>query len=263
MSTTTQLFTNRKEAGLLLAARLQRFKNSPRTLVLALPRGGVEVGVMLSNQLHLPLEVFLARKLGFLNDPEFAMGAVTEMGYIWLNPEIFPHGHQKEFTYQPDLDEEILRQQQEITRQQALYRKGKTLKPLAGYTIILVDDGVATGSTFIASLHSLRACGITRLIAAIPVAAQETISHIRPLVDELEILEMPEAFFAVGNHYQTFPQVEDQQVLNCLSTAHKGSPDSMQKSRFEQKGQQRSIHDFQSILSPEFVTRLLFGRGRG
>ena len=220
MNTATQPLTDRKEAGLLLAARLQRFKNHPRTLVLALPRGGVEVGAILSIKLNLPLDVFLSRKLGFPNDPEYAMGAVTETGLTWLNPELISHDSRNRITYQDYLDHEILRQKEEIERQQAIYRKGKKLRPLDDATVILVDDGLATGSTFIAAIQSLRSFRIKRLIAAIPVAPRETINHIRTLVDDLEVLDMPEPFVAVGSYYQYFSQVEDQQVLNYLRTAN-------------------------------------------
>jgi len=220
MNTVTQPLTDRKEAGLLLAIRLQRFTNQPQTVVLALPRGGVEVGAILSIQLHLPLDIFLTRKLGFPNDPECAMGAVTETGFTWLYPELFSHNSQQGLTYQHYVDQETLRQQEEIERQKALYRIGKPLMPLDDYTVILVDDGVATGSTFIASLHSLRTLGIARLIAAIPVGPHETINHIRTLVDDLEVLDMPDPFVAVSRCYQYFSQVEDQQVLNYLRTAN-------------------------------------------
>jgi predicted phosphoribosyltransferase len=240
MSTVTQPLTDRKEAGLLLAARLQRFKNHPCTLVLALPRGGVEVGAILSIQLNLPLDVFLTQKLGFPNDPECGMGAVTETGLTWLNPELFSHDSRNGITYQHYLDHEILRQQEEIERQQALYRKGKKLRALDDYTVILVDDGVATGSTFIASLHSLRTFRIKRLIAAIPVAPPETINHIQPLVDDLEVLDMPEPFVAVGSSYQYFFQVEDQQVRNYLRTANERLTYPTQRFLTEQMGQQRS-----------------------
>lgn len=240
MSTATQPLTDRKEAGFLLATRLQRFKNHPSTVVLALPRGGVEVGAILSIQLNLPLDVFLTRKLGFPNDPECGMGAVTETGLTWLNPEIISHDSRESITYQHYLDHEILRQKEEIERQQALYRKGKKLGPLDDYTVILIDDGIATGSTFIASLHSLRTFRIKRLIAAIPVAPHETINHIRTLVDDLEVLEMPEPFVAVGNSYQYFSQVEDQQVLNYLRTANERLKYTNQGFQTDRMGQQRS-----------------------
>jgi predicted phosphoribosyltransferase len=168
------------------------------------------------------------------------MGAVTETGLTWLNPELFSHDSRNRITYQHYLDHEILRQQEEIERQQALYRKGKKLRPLDDYTVILVDDGIATGSTFIASLHSLRTFRIKRLIAAIPVAPHETISHIRTLVDDLEILDMPEPFVTVSSSYQYFSQVQDQQVLNYLRTANERLTYPPQGFLTEQMGLQRS-----------------------
>jgi predicted phosphoribosyltransferase len=240
MNTATQLLTDRKEAGLLLAARLQRFKNHPCSLVLAIPPGGVEVGAILSIQLNLPLDVFLSRKLGFPNDPKCGMGAVTETGLTWLNPEIFSHDSRDGITYQHYLDHEILRQKEEIERQQTLYRKGKKLRLLDDYTVILVDDGIATGSTFIAALESLRTFRIKRLIAAIPVAPRETINHIRTLVDDLEVLDMPEPFVAVDGSYQYFSQVEEQQALNYLRTANERLTYPRQGFLTEQMGEQRN-----------------------
>jgi predicted phosphoribosyltransferase len=240
MSTVTQPLTDRKEAGLLLANRLERFKNQPCTLVLALPRGGVEVGAILSIQLNMPLDVFLSRKLGFPNDPECAMGAVTETGLTWLNPELFSHDSWNRITYQHYLDHEILRQQEEIERQQAIYRKGKKLRRLGNFTVILVDDGIATGSTFIAAIQSLRRFRIKRLIAAIPVAPRETINQIRTLVDDLEVLDMPKPFVGVGSYYQYFSQVKDQQVLNYLRTANERLTYPTQGFLTTQMGEQRT-----------------------
>jgi putative phosphoribosyl transferase len=225
MSTRIPHLTDRKEAGLLLANRLQRFQDNPRTLVLALPRGGVEVGFMLSTQLRLPLEVFLTRKLGYPGNPEYAVGAITETGLTWFNFDA--SDMERIIGFKDFLDEEIARQQREIERQQVLYRQGKTLPPLDGYTILLTDDGIATGSTFMASIHSLRTFGINRLIGAIPLGPTETINRVQPLVDHLEVLYMPDPFVAVGAHYQHFPQVEDQQVLELLRTAQHQSSDPM------------------------------------
>ncbi len=222
MSTRIPHLTDRKEAGLLLATRLQRFQDNPRTLVLALPRGGVEVGFMLSTQLRLPLDVFLTRKLGYPGNPEYAVGAITETGLTWFNSAASEM--ERIIGFKDFLDEEIARQQCEIERQQVLYRQGEKLRPLDGYTIMLVDDGTATGSTFVASIHSLRTFGINRLIGAIPLGPAETINRIRTLVDHLDVLYMPEPFVAVGAHYQHFPQVEDQQVLQFLRTAQQQFP---------------------------------------
>jgi putative phosphoribosyl transferase len=224
--------TDRKEAGLLLAARLQQFKDHPRTLVLALPRGGIEVGYMISSELKLPLEVFLVRKLGYPGNPEFAMGAITETGFKWINPDAPEMERQGDPRVRQFLEEEIVHQQQEIHRQQMLYRQGNPLRPLDGYTVVLVDDGIATGSTFLAAIHSLRQLGIHRLIAGIPLGPVETIHQIEKLVDHLQVLRIPDPFVAVGLHYQHFPQVEDHQVLQLLATARRLFPDPIQPDFF-------------------------------
>jgi len=174
---------------------------------------------MMSTQLGLPLEVVLTRKLGYPGNPEYAMGAGTETGYTWFNPDVFEMEKYTEVGFKIFVEEEITRQLREIERQRGLYRQGAKLPPRETYTVILVDDGIATGSTFIVSVHSLRALGIRRLIGGIPVSPAETINHIRTLVDHLEILHMPVPFVAVGVHYQQFPQVEDQQVVQLLRTA--------------------------------------------
>jgi putative phosphoribosyl transferase len=179
----------------------------------------VEVGFIMSTQLNLPLEVFISRKLRYPGNPEYAMGAITETGLTWLNEDICDMTGKKEAGLQKVLDEEIARQQGEIERQKSLYRPKGTLRPLNGYTVILVDDGIATGSTFMASIYSLRTLGITRLIGAIPLGPVDTIKRIRLLVDHLEVLYIPDAFVAVGAHYARFPQVEDQQVIQLLRTA--------------------------------------------
>lgn len=233
MNTRIPHLTDRKEAGLFLAARLQRFQDHARTLVLALPRGGVEVGFMMSSQLRLPLDVFLTRKLGYPGNPEYAMGAITETGLTWFNTdafEAFEMDRQQEGGFRNFLDEEIARQQREIKRQQILYRQGGTLRPLDGYTVILVDDGIATGSTFIASIHSLRSLGTSRLIGAIPLGPAETVDRIRTLIDHIEVLHMPDPFVAVGTHYEYFPQVEDHQVIQLLRTAQKHFSDHTARS---------------------------------
>jgi predicted phosphoribosyltransferase len=193
---------------------------------------------MMSTQLRLPLEVFLTRKLGYPGHPEYAVGAVTETGLTWLNSDASEM--ERIIGFKNFLDEEIARQQREIERQQVLYRQGKKLRPLDGYTVMLVDDGIATGSTFMASIQSLATFGINRLIGAIPLGPAETINRIRPLVDHLEVLYMPDPFVAVGAHYQHFPQVEDQQVLqflklaqenHCRATHHIRSPDEKEPHR--------------------------------
>lgn len=212
------MLRDRDEAGRWLAERLGAYRRAPQTLVLALPRGGVVVAAAIGAALHLPLDVFLVRKLGAPGNPEYALGAVTETGTVHLNPEA------REVLARcaaPDwyLDRTIQAEQEEIGRRQVLYRGGKPLPDLSGRTILLVDDGIATGATFLASVKALRSLGVSRLVAAIPVGPPEPLCQVATLVDELVWLLAPEPFFAVGHHYENFAQVDDGQVLACLKAA--------------------------------------------
>jgi Predicted phosphoribosyltransferases len=209
---------DRTEAGRRLAERLGAYHRDPQALILALPRGGVVVGAAISAALHIPLDVFLVRKLGAPGNPEYALGAVTETGTVYLNPEArevlarhaAPDGY---------LDRAIQAEQAEIGRRQVLYRQGKPLASLNGRTVLLVDDGIATGATFLASVEALRQAEVGRLVAAIPVGPSDTLRTVAGKVDELVWLEAPEFFFAVGHHYERFAQVEDEEVLAWLKQA--------------------------------------------
>ncbi len=206
---------NRHEAGRLLAERLDSYRDDPKGIILALPRGGVPVGFTLSQALHLPLDVLITRKLGAPGNPEFALGALSETGTLFLNEEAL---RALSVTRQ-DLEPTIRIQREEIARRQTLYRKGRSLPSLADRTVLLVDDGVATGATFLASAQALRNLGVHRLVAALPLAPSETCERIRQQVDELVVLLTPEPFFAVGNHYEDFRQVEDEEVVRYLDQA--------------------------------------------
>jgi predicted phosphoribosyltransferase len=212
------LLRDREEAGRLLAERLGAYRDDPRGLILALPRGGVAVGYRVSLALRLPLDVFITRKLGAPGNPEFAIGAVTETGAVFLNPEAqevmaafsAPTGF---------LARSVDEQREEIARRQRLYRRGHPLPDLAERTVLLVDDGIATGATFLASVDGLRSRGVGRLVAAIPVGPVDTLQRVAEQVDELHVLATPDPFYAVGNHYADFTQVEDDQVLDYLDRA--------------------------------------------
>jgi len=212
------VFQNREEAGLLLAKRLGAYRNDPNALILALPRGGVAVGYSLSVALRLPLDVFITRKLGAPDNPEYAIGAVTETGAVFPNPEARGVLDAVSFS-SADLKKMIRAQQEQIARRQVLYRRGRPLPALTERTVLLVDDGIATGATFLASVESLRGLGVKRLVAAIPVGPRDTLSRVREEVDELVVLITPHPFFAVGNHYIDFAQVEDAEVIRYLDGA--------------------------------------------
>ncbi|MBX3324860.1 MAG: phosphoribosyltransferase [Nitrospira sp.] len=209
------MFRNREEAGRRLVDRLIQYREDPAALILALPRGGVAVGYQLSLGLHLPLDVFITRKLGAPDNSEFALGAVGETGTVHLNPSAMAA-----YGFSPKDIEDVVRvQQQEIARRQALYRQGRHLPTLTDRIVILVDDGIATGSTFFASAQSIRHFKPGRLIGAIPVGPPDTIQEARRQVDELVVLATPEPFWAVGNHYIDFAQVSDHDVVEYLNLA--------------------------------------------
>ena len=208
-------FQNREEAGRRLVEQLLHYRDRPATLILALPRGGVAVGYQLSLGLHLPLDVFIVRKLGAPDNPEYALGAVGETGTVYMNPEAKAAYRLS----QADIKKLVRTQEEEIVRRQALYRQDRRLPVLTGRTVILVDDGIATGSTFFASVQSIRDLKPHRLIGAIPVGPRETIQEARAQVDELVVLATPDPFWAVGNHYVDFAQVGDREVVEYLNLA--------------------------------------------
>lgn len=209
------ILKDREEAGRLLAERLGGYRDDPNALILALPRGGVAVGYTMSLALHLPLDVLIVRKLGAPGNPEYAVGAIAEGGALYLNEE----GMSSLDLRRGDLDRPIRVQEEEIARRRTLYRGGRPLPAMTGRTALLVDDGIATGSTFFASVEAVKRLQPGRLVAAIPVGPRETLARVKRQVDELVCLMTPSPFFAVGNHYEEFAQVEDAAVVRYLQGA--------------------------------------------
>lgn len=208
-------FNNREEAGRRLVDRLIQYRDDPTALIVALPRGGVAVGYQLALGLHLPLEIFITRKLGAPGSPEYALGAVGETGALYLNPDaITAYGLASK-----DIEALVQTQQYEIARRQYLYRRGRQLPTLTDRIVLLVDDGIATGSTFFASVQAIKHLTPRRLIGAIPVGPVETIHEARAQVDELVVLATPDPFWAVGDHYLDFAQVSDHDVVEYLNLA--------------------------------------------
>ncbi len=209
------MFRNREEAGRILADKLSPYRNDPTAVILALPRGGVAVAYQLSLALHLPLDVFVTRKIGAPGNPEYAIGAVAETGSRSLNQEavnLFGLS-------QHELDQIIHVQEKEIARRKDLYRQGRSLPQLTGHTVLLVDDGVATGATFIASALAIRSLQPRRLVGVLPVGPPSTIREVRAYLDELVVLMTPDPFYAVGNFFTDFTQVEDCDVTQYLNLA--------------------------------------------
>jgi putative phosphoribosyl transferase len=208
------LFKDRHDAGTQLAQRLLHYKNATDTIVIALPRGGVVVGYDISLTLRLPLDVLITRKLGTPTNPELAMGALAETGYQHLNEDVI-----REYgVSMAQLEEEIRHQKNEIDRRIRRYREGRMLPSLKGQTVILVDDGIATGATFFASLGALLKAETAKIVAAVPVAPPRVLAEVKSLVDEIVVLHRSEWFFGIGQFYGQFLQVEDDEVIACLKT---------------------------------------------
>jgi putative phosphoribosyl transferase len=206
------MFRNRSEAGSRLAAQLDRSKDRNDVIGLALPRGGVVTGSEIARARGAPLDVLIVRKIGFPYQPELAAGAVAETGSVVLNRDIIAMGGLSEEALKPEID----RQKEEIARRVVLYRAGRKLSNLTGKTVILVDDGVATGATMKAAITALKKEHIAKLVVALPVGPPETVEVLRRMVDEFICLETPLYFMAVGAHYGDFTQVTDEEVVKLL-----------------------------------------------
>jgi putative phosphoribosyl transferase len=211
----TMMFQDRQDAGRQLAQRLMGYRGEADLLVLGLPRGGVAVGYEIARQLQAPLDVLIVRKLGCPGNPELAAGALSETGTRVLNAEII----EMQRISREDLAKETARQEEEIRRRLALCRGGAKLAAPAGRTVILVDDGVATGATLKAAIATLRREGLKKLVAAVPVAPPSTARGLAPTVDEWVCLATPDWFSAVGQFYRDFTQVEDAEVVALLHQA--------------------------------------------
>lgn len=211
-----QIFRDRTEAGQVLAKRLLRFKGE-HPVVLALPRGGVTIGFEIARALEAPLDVVLVRKIGAPMQPELAVAAVVD----GETPELVMNENIVALLGLPDeyLMAERDRQLQEIERRRALYLAGRTRPSITGKTAIVVDDGIATGATAKAALHAVRRAKPKRLVLAVPVAPPETIDEMAGIVDEIECLESPPDFGAIGMFYEDFSQVSDSDVTAMLAQA--------------------------------------------
>jgi len=208
-------FRNRVAAGRQLAAWLRDYSGQSDLIVLALPRGGVPVAYEVARALRAPLDVFLVRKVGAPFHPELAMGAIAEGGVRVLNEGIIA-----EAAIPPAVvDQAVARERLELERRDKLYRGGRPLAPLRGRTIILVDDGLATGATMEAAVRALRNLSDGRIIVAAPVGAVETCERLRGIADEVVCPHTPEPFTAVGLWYDNFEQTTDAEVKRLLDTA--------------------------------------------
>jgi predicted phosphoribosyltransferase len=206
-----RIFDSRLDAGRRLAKALARYRGS-NPLVLAIPRGAVEMGAAIADALGGELDVVLVRKLGSPWNPELAVGAIDETGWTYIAPHARRVGADDAW-----LAKEKAKQLELLRRRRAQYTPARAPADPSGRVAIVVDDGIATGASMIAALHAVRARNPSRLVCAVPVAAQESAESVRPYADELVCLELPEDFMAVGQFYREFSQVEDDEVVRLLA----------------------------------------------
>ncbi len=209
------LFTNRKDAGRQLAEKLMDYAGRSDVIVLALPRGGVPVAYEVAQDLQAPLDIYLVRKLGVPGREELAMGAIASGGFRVLNQDLI----QALDIPQPVIDQVTRQEQQELDRREQAYRGARPRPELRGRTVILVDDGLATGASMRAAVAGIRAQKPARIVVAVPTAAPEACEMIARQVDDVVCAYTPSPFHGVGLWYADFSQTSDQEVIDLLKQA--------------------------------------------
>jgi putative phosphoribosyl transferase len=213
-------FRDRREAGDRLAERLRAYANRTDAIVLALPRGGVPVAYEVAEQLRVPLDVFVVRKLGVPGQEELAMGALASGGVRVLDDELIRMAG----VSVTDIERVTAMATEELSRQEGRYRGARRFPDIRDKTVILVDDGLATGSTMRAAVQALRAQRPTAIVVAVPVGAPETCEALRAVADDVVCVETPEPFRAVGLWYEDFAQTTDDEVHALLDRARHAAP---------------------------------------
>jgi putative phosphoribosyl transferase len=208
-------FSSRFEAGRLLASKLSRYRNHPEVLILALPRGGVPVAYEIAKELNIPIDVFLVRKLGVPGNRELAMGAIASGGLRILNEDLVRAFEVSEAAIQSATDSERI----ELEKRERLYRGTRPPLNLLNRTVILVDDGLATGATMLVAVQTVRQQYPARIVVAVPVAATETCEKIKAEVDEIICETTVDTLYAIGAWYENFTQLSDEEVSELLNRA--------------------------------------------
>lgn len=201
------MFRNRQEAGEKLAGVLKEYAGDNKAVILAIPRGGVEVGAVVAKILQLPLDIIITRKIGARENPEFAIAAVSKKT-IEINRD-----------YMADekyVQKEVKAQRLEIARREKIYRGEKKALDLGDKKVIIIDDGLATGLTMEAAVKEIKTMGVKEVIVAIPVASEEAVAELKKTADRVISLEIPIVFWAVGQFYENFYQLSDEDVIKLL-----------------------------------------------
>ncbi|WP_163891731.1 phosphoribosyltransferase [Mycolicibacterium hippocampi] len=218
MTSTPRTFRDRREAGRVLAQDLARYRGRGDLLVLGLARGGVPIGWEVASSLQAPLDVCLVRKLGVPQWPELAMGAVATGGGVVLNDDVLASldiGDEQ-------IRDAVTRETAELHRREQAYRGGRDPLKLAGLTVIMVDDGIATGSSMIAAVRSVRQSGAARIVVGVPVGPASVCRQLAGEADEVVCSTTPKDFRAVGQVFEDFHQVSDEEVRDLLATPTDG-----------------------------------------
>ena len=208
------MFKDRFDAAYQLVPYLKKYSSNPNAIILAIPRGGLQLGSVLAHELHLPLDIILTKKIGYPDNPEYAIGAVS-LQHILVN---------KEFADQPELQEYITQQATRIRKllheRSVQYRNNKPPLKLTDKIVIIVDDGVATGHTLMATLALIKQDNPQKIIVTLPVGPPTILEHLRQQADEVICLQAPKNFLSVSQFYEHFDQVDDQEAIQLLHKAN-------------------------------------------
>ena len=209
------LFQDRRDAGRKLAQHLSAYANREDVIVLGIPRGGVEVAFEVAQALHVPLDIFVSRKLGVPGHEELAFGAVASRGTRVLDPQTIRALDISE----AEVEQITAHARKELERRERSYRGIRPPLALDGVTVLLVDDGIATGSSMLAAIEALQQLRPARIVVAVPVAPMSACDRLKREVDDLVCVYMPDQFYAIGEFYEDFSQVPDERVTRLLATA--------------------------------------------
>ncbi len=206
------VFSDRFEAGELLAKKLQKYANDSDTIVIALPRGGVPVAYVIAKQLNLPMDIFFVKKIPSPYNPEAAIGAISENGYEYLNERAMMMLN----VSRPYVEEQAKKILEKIREKRSLYNKKRL--SVEGKRVIIVDDGIATGASMYLAAKALRAEGAKEVIIAAPVAPPDVMALLKEVADEVVVIDIPADFMAVGQFYRDFHQLSDEEVMELLAS---------------------------------------------